>query len=158
MQERKAAMKKTFQNMISFVVIGLLAIFITPSTHALGAGEPPGPRGKVGPDVPLSQHEKMLFSNPIRVDGFTADAIQAACGTAAKMSTLSRRVVFLPAGKYIFEKTVNVPGGIVIFGEGSKTCCQAKTKNTLLRYNRLRCEERSYRPLRIVRIFLCNYL
>jgi len=125
-------MKKTFQNMIPFAVISLSVIFIIPSTHARAVSEPPGPRGEVGPDVPLSQHEKMLFSNPIRVDGFTADAIQAACNTAAKMSTLSRRVVFLPAGKYIFEKTVNVPGGIIIFGEGSKTCCLAKTRNTHL--------------------------
>ena len=41
-------------------------------------------------------------------------------------------MVFLPAGEYVFETTVDVPGGLTVVGEGSKTLIRTKNKNTHL--------------------------
>ena len=90
-----------------------------------------GPRGPVGPDVPLSEADREQFSTRITVEGRTAAAVQAACDRAAKEGF---RVVFLPAGQYVFETEVRVPGGLTLLGEGSKTLIQTKQRNTHLFY------------------------
>ena len=82
----------------------------------------PGPRGPVGPDVPLSEGERTLLARCIAVEGYTADDVQDACRQAAEEGI---RAVFLPAGLYVFDKRVDVPGGLTLIGEGSRTVCQA---------------------------------
>ena len=88
-----------------------------------------GPRAPVGPDVPLGEAEKGEFAKRITVDARTAAAVQAACERAVKEGV---PVVFLPAGEYIFDTKVRVPGGLTVLGGGSKTICRAKGLNTLL--------------------------
>ena len=88
-----------------------------------------GPRGPVGPDVPLSEADRKQFSGRITVEGRTPAAVQAACDRAAKEGS---RVVFLPAGQYVFETEVRVPGGLILLGDGSKTVCQTKDAETRL--------------------------
>ncbi len=84
----------------------------------------PGTRGPVGPDVQPSKAEKKIFANRIIVKGLTNKAVQLACDQAAKSDNKAPRpVVFLPAGKYEFKKTVNVPAGVTILGAGSGTLC-----------------------------------
>ncbi len=85
-----------------------------------------GPRGALGPDVALSDGEKARLAPRTAVRGNSASAIQAACDRAAKERV---PVVFLPAATYEIEKTVRVPGELVILGEGSKTICRAKDRN-----------------------------
>jgi len=85
-----------------------------------------GPRGAIGPDVALSVAERKHFANRLAIEGRTAAAIQTACDRAAKERV---PVVFLPAGTYDMEKTVRVPGGLVILGEGSRTLCRARDRN-----------------------------
>ncbi|MCG2678820.1 MAG: carboxypeptidase regulatory-like domain-containing protein [Kiritimatiellae bacterium] len=87
----------------------------------------PGPRGPVGPDVPLSEAEAKLLTPRITVEGRTAAAVRAACERAVKEGV---KVVFLPAGEYDFEEELSVPGGLTLLGEGSKTVCRTtKRKN-----------------------------
>ena len=81
-----------------------------------------GPRGPVGPDVPLSADEKRQFSKRIVVQDHTAGAVQAACRRASESGL---QVVFLPAGDYVFDRPVTVPGGLTLVGEGSKTSVRA---------------------------------
>ena len=102
-----------------------------------------GPRGAVGPGVPLSESEKRQFANRVTVEGHTAAAVQAACARAVKEGT---RVVFLPAGQYVFDTQVDVPGGLMLLGEGANTLCRNKGRNThlfgtdgdLVRFTRLK--------------------
>jgi len=104
-----------------------------------------GPRGPVGPHVPLSDAEKKQFAHHITVVERTAAAVQAACQRAVKEGV---RVVFLPAGEYVFESTARVPGGVTVLGEGSKTVVQTKQRNTrlfnvdgdLVRFTRLKLQ------------------
>ena len=104
-----------------------------------------GPRGPVGPDVPLTDVEKRLFAKRSTVEGRTGAAVQTACDRAAKSRV---RAVFLPAGQYVFDKEVRVPGELTVFGEGSKTLCRAKGKSVHLfraegdgvRFTRLKLE------------------
>jgi len=86
------------------------------------ASEPFGPRGPVGPDVPLTAAEQTAFAKRVTVSGFTGVAIQAAIDQAVKTGV---PVVFLPAGTYRFETTVNVPGGLTLLGAGSSTLIQS---------------------------------
>jgi hypothetical protein len=89
-----------------------------------------GPRGgPVGPDVLLNEVEKRLFAKHIAVEGRTAAAVQIACERAVKEGN---RVVFLPAGQYMFEKQVRVPGGLTLLGEGAKTLCRAGDRSVHL--------------------------
>ncbi len=88
-----------------------------------------GPRGPVGPDVPLSDAEREQFANRITVEGRTTQAVQEACQRAVEQGV---PVVFLPAGECVFDREVGVPGGLTILGEGSKTVCRAKELNTHL--------------------------
>ncbi|HUW58581.1 MAG TPA: right-handed parallel beta-helix repeat-containing protein [Planctomycetota bacterium] len=93
------------------------------SCVSAAAAENPGPRHPVGPDVPLPGPEKTHFERRVTVEGLTADAIQSACDRAAASEV---KVVFLPAGEYLFEKTVDVPAGVTLLGEGSRTHCHGK--------------------------------
>jgi len=99
--------------------------------HAIAAAGIPavGPRGPVGPDVPLSEAEKGLFAKRITVQGHSAEAVQESCERAVKEGV---DVVFLPAGQYVFEGEVRVPGGITLLGEGSQTPIRTGQKNTCL--------------------------
>jgi len=97
---------------------------------AVGGEAPaPGPRGPVGPDVPLSDAEKERFARRLGAEGRTAAEVQAACERAAKGGV---GVVLLPAGEYLFEATVRVPGGLTLLGEGSKSLIKTKGKETHL--------------------------
>ncbi|MCK4624587.1 MAG: hypothetical protein KAV00_04695 [Phycisphaerae bacterium] len=109
----------------------------------------PGPRGPIGPDVPPSKAEKKLFANRIVVKSLTNKAVQLACDQASKSDKKSPPpVVFLPAGKYVFEKPVNVPAGVTIVGAGSKSHCVSRdmrkalfsVKTPNVRITRLRLE------------------
>jgi len=95
-----------------------------------GTGVPAaGPRGPGGPDVPLSDVEKEKLAKHIVVEELTDAAVQTACNRAVAEDV---PVVFLTAGRYVFEKEVSVPGGITVLGEGSGTVCQAKGNDTHL--------------------------
>jgi hypothetical protein len=88
-----------------------------------------GPRGPVGPDVPLSHAEKRRLATQIRVKEPTAEALQVACERALKEGA---RVVLLPAGQYTFETEVLVPGGLTLLGEGSRTLIRTGGTKTCL--------------------------
>jgi len=127
---------------VSFVYVGLLCAIAnggrTPTMDV-------GPRGAVGPDVPLSDAEKERFAKRIIVDGRKAAAVQAAVDRAAKERI---RTVFLPAGVYVFDAQVRVPGGLTVLGEGSKTLIKVRDKAThlfsvegdLVRFTRLKLQ------------------
>ncbi|HUS90875.1 MAG TPA: right-handed parallel beta-helix repeat-containing protein [Phycisphaerae bacterium] len=99
-----------------------LALALALASAALAEPPAPGPRGPVGPDVPLSDAGKKALAARVTVEARTAEAVQAACRRAAKKGAAT---VFLPAGRYVFDKQVGVPGGLTLLGEGSKTHCQA---------------------------------
>jgi len=65
-----------------------------------------GPRGPVGPDIPVSAVERSVFARRIRVQGSTAAAVQAACRQAI---TQGVPVVFLSAGQYHIETERALP-------------------------------------------------
>ena len=104
-----------------------------------------GPRGPVGPDVPLTAAEKDRFARRITVEGRTAASVQEACDRAAKEKV---PVVFLPAGEYVFAGEVRVPGGLTILGQGAATLVRTADKGTRLfradgdgvRFTRLRLQ------------------
>jgi len=104
-----------------------------------------GPRGPVGPDVPLTAAEKKRLARRVVVSARTAEAVQAACRRAARESIPT---VFLPAGQYRFDKQVRVPGGLCLLGEGARTVCRAEGKGVHLfaveghavRFTRLRLQ------------------
>ena len=114
--------------------IGIAALCLSASTFA---AEPapgnevsaPGPRGPVGPGVPLADAEKEQFARRVVAEARTAAGIQAACDRAAKEGV---RTVFLPAGEYVLDATVRVPAGLVVLGEGAATLCKAGSKDALL--------------------------
>ena len=125
-------------NQTTLLVLGALSIMVSCAAYGVaashggreGTGVPAaGPRGSVGPDVPLSDIEKEKFARHIVVEGLTDAAVQAACEYAVEEKI---RLVFLPAGRYVFEKEVSVPGRITVLGEGSGTVCQAKDNDTHL--------------------------
>jgi len=101
------------------VVVALAACAMGAARDEQGRASVPaaGPRGRVGPDVPLSDAERKGIARLITVEGRTAAAVQAVCDRAAREGI---RVVFLPAGEYLFEKAVRVPGGLTLLGEGAK--------------------------------------
>lgn len=84
-----------------------------------------GPRGPVGPDVPLNDAEKAAFARRIAVEGRTAAAVQTACEQAVQQGI---RAVFLPAGEYAFETSVRVPGGLTLLGAGAGTLVQTENR------------------------------
>ena len=88
-----------------------------------------GPRGPVGPDVSLGEAEGKRLAPRIAVEGGTAAAVRTACERAVKEGV---KVVFLPAGEYVFESTVSVPGGVTLLGEGSKTLIRTIDRKTRL--------------------------
>lgn len=90
---------------------------------------PAGPRGAVGPDVPLTEPEKKSLARRVAVEGLTAAAVRVACGRAAKSGAAA---VFLPAGEYVLDGQVDVPAGLTVLGAGSKTLCRAKDKKVHL--------------------------
>lgn len=85
-----------------------------------------GPRGAVGPDVPLRGAEQTRLARRVTVEGQTAGAIQAAFDRAAKEGV---GVIFLPAGQYEFEKEVRVPSGLTVLGEGAQSRCFTRQRN-----------------------------
>jgi hypothetical protein len=94
-----------------------------------GADRKPGPRKPFGPGVPLGKAEKSQFAVGVVVKGRTSGDIQSACELAKKSES---KVVFLTDGEYVFESTVNVPGGTVILGQGALTRCVSRDwKRTL---------------------------
>ena len=116
----------------AILVLAIAAIMLTAvHDNCRGANiTTAGPRsGPVGPDVPLSEAETKLFAKRIAVEGRTAAAVQIACERAVKEGI---RVVFLPAGQYMFDKEVRVPGGLTLLGEGAKTLCQAGNRSVHL--------------------------
>jgi len=118
--------------MLSLAIAAPLAIHGAgaPGDDRAGADIPAiGPRGSVGPDVPLSDVEKREFARRVAVEGRTAEAVQAACERAVKEGV---RVVFLPAGRYAFGEQVLVPGGLTLLGEGAKTLCRTKGRSVHL--------------------------
>jgi len=104
-----------------------------------------GPRGTIGPDSPLSHAEKAQFEEHSTVEGRSAAAVQAACERAVRGG---KENVFLPAGEYVFDKTVSVPGGLTLLGEGSRTLVRTRGMGTHLfhvegdnvRFTRLRLQ------------------
>ncbi|MBM4043366.1 MAG: hypothetical protein FJ290_33175, partial [Planctomycetes bacterium] len=105
-----------------------------------GVGAPPGhakgdallaigPRGPTGADTPLSEAEKAQFAQRVTIAGGTAAEVQAACDRAAKEGV---PVVFFPAGEYVFEAEVRVPGDLTLLGDGSKTLIRTRDRNSRL--------------------------
>ncbi len=88
-----------------------------------------GPRGPVGPDVPLTEVEKGRLARRVAVEGGTAAAVQAACERAAKGGVPA---VYFPRGEYVFEAEVRVAGGLTLLGDGSGTLIRTKAKDTHL--------------------------
>jgi hypothetical protein len=125
---KKAAL--TLATTIGF--LGVVVVVTATSVPGVATGDiaelPPtvGPRGTVGPDVPLSEAEKTAFQRRVSVEERTTAGIQAACDRAV---TEGIPVVFLPAGEYIINNTVRVSGGLTLLGEGSKTLCQEKFRS-----------------------------
>ncbi len=134
--------------MRTLAIAGALLAVAPPLLFAapgVGTARVPGPRGSMGPDVPLSPDEQTRLVQRIVVDGRTAADVQAACDRAVKQGV---RVVFLPAGRYVFEATVRVPAGLTLLGEGSKTLIQTGDRSThlfrvegdLVRFTRLKLQ------------------
>ncbi|MCK4283681.1 MAG: right-handed parallel beta-helix repeat-containing protein [Candidatus Brocadiae bacterium] len=117
--------------MVSAVLMLLVVHGIgAPADREPGAEMPAvGPRGAVGADVPLSDAEEREFATRVTVEGRTDGAVQAACERALEEGT---DAVFLPAGRYVFQKEVRVPGGLTLFGEGPTTLCQTEGRDTHL--------------------------
>ena len=110
-------------SMFKISVLPLLAAF------TLSCASSPGPRGPVGPDVPLTANEKAYLSERVIAEGFTATAVQAACNLARNEGI---PVVYLPSGKYLFDTVVNVPEGVTLLGSGAQSRIHSMTMNTKL--------------------------
>ena len=88
-----------------------------------------GPRGSVGPDVPLTDAEKARLAQRVMVEGRSAEAVRADCDRAADEGI---PVVFLPAGEYVFDTAVAVPGALTVLGQGSGTLIRTQGSDTHL--------------------------
>jgi len=106
------------------LVVATTVVATTPAS-AVGVG----PRGPIGPDVPLSEAERQYFVRRVVPEGRTAAAVQAAAYRALNEGIPA---VFLPAGEYAFETTVRVFEGLVLLGEGSETLIRAADRRTVL--------------------------
>jgi hypothetical protein len=112
--------------------VAAVALLLVPGALGVLAGakeEAVGPRGEVGPDVPLSEAEKARFARRVRAAERTAAAVQAACDRAVKEGA---GVVLLPAGEYVFDAAVRVPGGLTILGEGAASLVRTAGRDTRL--------------------------
>jgi hypothetical protein len=107
----------------------VLAVLLAGCAQAAAALPLVGPRGAVGPDVPLSAAESNRLASRITVTGRTAAAVQEACDRAAANQIAT---VFLPAGEYVFDKTVTVPKGLTLLGAGSRTVVRTANRDTHL--------------------------
>ena len=114
------------QLITSKLFIGMLTLL---AVFTLCSASVPGPRGPVGPDVPLSVNERAYFSQRVNAEGFTATAVQAACNRARSEGI---PVVYLPSGIYIFDTVVNVPEGVTLLGSGAKSHIHSMNLNTNL--------------------------
>jgi hypothetical protein len=100
----------------------------TPTPSPVGTPSPEfGPRGEVGPDVPLTAEEQTSLSKRITVTGQTSDSIQLAVNQAAQQGIPA---VFLPKGIYNITKGITIPANITLLGEGSGTILMASAYNT----------------------------
>lgn len=122
-------MKELFLLAVGAIMLGVSAFEAQPEESKPANMPAVGPRGPVGPDVPLSETEKKQFAKRITVQGRSAVAVQAACDRAAKEGI---RAVFLPAGQFLFDGEVRVPGGLILVGEGARTVCQTGNKRVRL--------------------------
>jgi hypothetical protein len=130
---------------IALALVAVSAALPAGARAETGRTETVGPRGPVGPDVPLGEAEKARFAKRLSVAEHTAAAVQAACDRAVKEGA---GVVFLPAGEYVFDATVRVPGGLTVLGEGAASVVRTAAKGTHLfeaagdrvRFTRLRLQ------------------
>ena len=116
----------------AILVLAMAAIMLAaePDDYRSANISAAGPRsGPVGPDVPLSEAEIGLFAKRITVEGRTGAAVQVACERAVKEGI---RVVFLPAGQYVFDKDVRIPGGLTLLGDSAKTLCRTGDRSVHL--------------------------
>jgi uncharacterized repeat protein (TIGR01451 family) len=90
----------------------------TPSINTAQAQTAYGPRGAVGPDVPLTSAEQTAFANRVEVTGSNTAAIVAAINQAVSSG---KHVVYLPARVYTMETYITVPANITLLGAGSGT-------------------------------------
>jgi len=79
--------------------------------------------------VPWSAEERAAFSQRVVVMGRSAAAVQAACRLAVARGV---PVVHLPAGQYIFDNAVWVPGPLTLIGDGASTIVRAKDEGVWL--------------------------
>jgi len=124
-------MNPTLLSTVGAVAVALGVCTAAPQESRGKEGEVPavGSRNPVGPDVPLSEPEKRQFAKRLTVEERTGEAVKAACEHAVKEGI---SVVFLPAGEYLFDAEIEVPEGLALLGEGSKTVCRAKQLDTHL--------------------------
>ncbi|MCK4624622.1 MAG: PEP-CTERM sorting domain-containing protein [Phycisphaerae bacterium] len=114
------------RNRVAAIVV-LAVLFIECGSDAFAQF---GARGPNGPNIPLTAIEEVSFQNRITVNGFTDEAIQAACNQAVAQGV---PVVYLPAGgTYEFDNTVNVPAGLTILGSGVYSFCESTTNDVTL--------------------------
>lgn len=138
-------MKKAFALAMIVLVVAVSAFGAQQDERKAAKIAAVGPRDPVGPDVPLSDADKRQFAKRVTVQRRTGEAVKAACEHAVKEGV---SVVFLPAGQYVFDAEVEVPGGLTLLGDGSKTVCRAKELNThlfrtggdLVRFTRLKLQ------------------
>jgi uncharacterized repeat protein (TIGR01451 family) len=88
-----------------------------------------GPRGPIGPDVPLTSAETTAYANRITVSGLTTTAIRTGISQAVSGG---KPVVYLPAGTYTIDGTIAVPGGLTILGAGSSTFLKAANESVIM--------------------------
>jgi len=106
-----------------------------------------GPRGPVGPDVPLSGAEKKRFAKCIIVQGHMTAAIEAACDRAIKEGI---GVVYLPPGVYLFkDESVSISNvrNLTLLGTGSKTHLKTDKSDPMFRLTN--CEKVRFTRMRI---------
>ena len=74
-----------------------------------------GPRSAWGPAAPLTPEDAALLATALPVQGRTAVDVQAACTQAVQIG----RPVVLLSGAFLFDRTVTVPAGVTVMGDGS---------------------------------------
>ncbi len=120
---------------LALAVVTMLAVLTAwtavaqPGSEVVANTLAAGPRGPVGPDVPLSDAEDKQFAKRVTVTNRSVAGVEAACERAVKNGVC---VVFLPMGEYVFAKEVRVPGGLTLLGEGAKTLLRTKDRTTHL--------------------------